>query len=151
MFYSDLFFLLRSGRKSAPWTFAEGTRFCSIVQGFAAVLRGSSQQISQGFHLVSAMTSECVVVREFFAREACESVSQKKGDRSSNGSLETETIQKFLSICLKQYFNRSQDDTKVRFGSPANLYVNIFCYFVAIYFNSVVMFLKIPPETTEAA
>jgi len=88
------------------------------------------------------MTSECVVVREFFAREACESVSPKKGDMSSNGSLETETIQKFLSICLKQYFNRSQDDTKVRFGSPEIINVNIFCYFVAVYFNSVVMLLN---------
>ncbi|XP_020625753.1 uncharacterized protein LOC110063135 isoform X2 [Orbicella faveolata] len=103
---------MRSGRKSAPWTSAEGTRFSSIVLGLATALKGSSQQIIQGFHLVSAMTSECVVFREFFAQEACESVSPKNGDMSSNGSLETETIQKFLSICLKQYFSSSQDDTK---------------------------------------
>jgi len=132
----------RSGRKSAPWTSAEGTRFSSIVLGLATALKGSSQQIIQGFHLVSAMTSECVVFREFFAQEACESVSPKNGDMSSNGSLETETIQKFLSICLKQYFSSSQDDTKVRSGSPEILNVNIFCYFVAVYFNSVVMSLK---------
>lgn len=142
MIYSGLFFLLRSGRKSAPWTSAERTRFSSIVLGFIAALKGSSQQIIQGFDLVSTMTSECVVVREFFAREACESVSPITGEMSSNGSLETETIQKFLSICLKQYFNSSHDETKVRFGFSEILNVNIICYFVAVCFNSVVMFLK---------
>lgn len=142
MFYSGLFFLLRSGRKSAPWTSAERTRFYSIVQGFATALTGSSQRIIQGFDFASAMTSECVVVQEFFTREACESVSPKTGEIPSNESLETETIQKFLSICLKQYFNCSQDDTKVRFGSPEILNVNTIYYFVVVYFNSVVMFLK---------
>ena len=67
---------------------------------------------------------EAVVVREFYTRVACESDGPKNGDISSNGSLETETIQKFLSICLKQYFNCSQDDTKVSFLSPEFLMVN---------------------------
>ena len=133
MFYSGLFFLLRSGRKSAPWTSADKTRFSSIVLGFAKALKGSSQRIIQGFDFVLAgMTSECVVVREFFAREACESVSPKTGEISSNGSLETETIQKFLSICLKQYFNNSQDEMKVRVGSYEILNVNIIPCFVAV-------------------
>ena len=92
---------------------------------------------------MSTMTSECVVVRDFFAREACENVSPITGEMSSpNGSLETETIQKFLSICLKQYFNNSQDETKVRFGCSEILNENVICYFVAVYFNSVVMFVK---------
>ena len=145
MVYSGLFFLLRSGRKSAPWTSAERTSSSSIVLGFTTALQGSSQQIIQGFDLVSAMTSECVVVREVFARETCESVSPKTSEMSSNGSLgETETIQKFLSICLKQYFNSSQDESKVRCGPSEILNVNIICYFVAVYLlnNSMVMFLN---------
>ena len=142
MLYSGLFFLLRSGRKSAPSTSAERTGFTSIVLGFATALKGSSQRIIQDFDYTSAMTSECVVVREFFAREACESVSPKTGELSSNESLETETIQKFLSICLKQYFSSSQDDTKVGFGSSEILNVNMICYFVVVYLSGVVMFLK---------
>ena len=136
MIYSGLFFRLRSGRKSAPWTSAERARFCNIVLGFATALKGSLQQIIQGFDFVSTMTSECVVVREFFPREACDSVSSITDEMSSNGSLETETIQKFLSICLKQYFNSSQDERKVRFGSSEILNVNIICYFGAVYFDS---------------
>lgn len=75
---------------------------------------------------------ETVVLHEFFTRTACESVSPKTSEISSNGSLETETIQKFLSICLKQYFNCSQDDPKVRFRSPEILNVNIISYFVVV-------------------
>ena len=142
LIHSGLFFLLRSGRKSAPRTSAERTRFSSIVLGFTTALKGSPQQITQRFDFVSTMTSECVVVRDFFAREACENVSPITGEMSSNGSLETETIQKFLSICLKQYFNSSQDETKVRFGCSEILNENVICYFVAVYFNSVVMFVK---------
>ena len=139
---SGLFFLLRSGRKSAPSTSAERPRFSSIVLGFATALKGSSQRIIQDIDFASAMTSEFVVVREFFAREACESVSPKTGELSSNGSLETETIQKFLSVCLKQYFSSSQDDTKVGFRSSEILNVNMICIFVVVYLNGVVMFLK---------
>lgn len=72
---------------------------------------------------------ETVVLHEFFTRAACESVSPKNGEISSNGSLETETIQKFLSICLKQYFSCSEDGTKVRFPSSEILNVNIIYYF----------------------
>ncbi len=72
---------------------------------------------------------ETVVLHEFFTRTACGSVSPKTSEISSNGSLETETIQKFLSICLKQYFNCSQDDQKVGwFLSPEILNVNIIYY-----------------------
>ena len=136
MIYPSLFFLLRSGRNSAPWTSVERTRSSSIVLGLTTALKGSPQQLIQGFDLVSTMTSECVVVSEFFAREACESVSSITHEMSSNGSLETQTIQKFLSICLKQYFSSSQDERKVRFGSSEILNVNIICYFVAVYFDS---------------
>lgn len=125
--YFSLFFLLRDGRKSAPWTSVERTSFYSIFGGFATVLKGSRQLAIQGFDFVSAMSSqlETVVLHEFFTRAACESVSPKNGEISSHGSLETETIQKFLSICLKQYFSCSEDDTKVRFPSSEILNINI--------------------------
>ena len=53
------------------------------------------------------MTSELqtAVVSEFCSQAPCERIDIK------SGSLETEAIQKFLSICLKQYFSCSQDET----------------------------------------
>ena len=53
------------------------------------------------------MTSELqtAVVSEFCLRAPCGRTDIK------SGSLETEAIQKFLSVCLKQYFSCSQDET----------------------------------------
>ena len=63
------------------------------------------------------MTSqlEAVVVGEFFSRAVGECDCPKNGDVLSNDSqrLETDTIQKFLSVCLKQYFHCFPDNTKV--------------------------------------
>lgn len=62
------------------------------------------------------MTSqlEAVVVGEFFSRAVGECDCPKNGDVLSNDSqrLETDAIQKFLSVCLKQYFHCFPDNTK---------------------------------------
>lgn len=92
---------------------------------------------------MSSQVETVVLDREFFARASSENVSPKNGEIFPNGSVETETIQKFLSICLKQYFNCSQEDTKVRFLSPEIFKVNIIYYFVVVYLSVVfIMFLK---------
>lgn len=63
--YFTLFFLLRNGRKLAPWTSEKRTRFYGIVYDFCHITKGSSQQtihhfwlcISHGFAIGSCSCS----------------------------------------------------------------------------------------------
>lgn len=59
------------------------------------------------------MSSEldAIVLREVCTKAGCRRENLTTTQISSNGSVETETIQKFLSICLNQYFVCSKTDT----------------------------------------
>lgn len=118
-----------SSRKLAPSGFPQTKTISSHCQDFYQIaerLKQSTLQLTFLSHTafsMSVMTSEleAMLVREFCSRAACG--RDKTAEISSTGSLETETIQKFLSICLKQYFICSQDDTNESIPCPEVLKV----------------------------
>ena len=60
--------------------------------------------VSRSGMMTSRESEAMIVSGEFCSQAPCEHTGIK------SGSLETDVIQKFLSICLKQFFSSSQDD-----------------------------------------